>query len=355
MKLHLLILIMVFSVQGQPVTAQRAEKPRPKAQLKLVAGHVPGERAAMLVKQHGIDFVADEEYLETLRLAGGEETLVAALREASAAVTAPPGQVRENPKEGLKYVWIPPGTFMMGCSPGDNECLAQETPSHQVTITKGFWMGQTEVTVDAYKRFAEATGRSMPPEPTFRERALNPEWGAGAMPIVNVTWFEAQAYCSWAGGRLPTEAEWEYAARGGSTASRYADLDTVAWYADNSGRERLDSTTISIRAPRTLGQRLKENANGMHNVGQKQANGFGLFDVLGNVWEWVSDWFDENYYQHSPSQDPTGPTSGQYRVLRGGSWYFYPRNVRSSNRGRVNPARGSVDDGFRCAGEVVNP
>jgi len=120
----------------------------------------------------------------------------------------PPGTVRENPQDGLKYVWIPPGGFEMGCSPEDKECFAEEKPAHQVTITKGFWMGQTEVTVGAYKRFAAATGRQMPPEPDFSGRPLDPGCGNEALPIVDVTWDEAQAYCAWAGGRLPTEAEW---------------------------------------------------------------------------------------------------------------------------------------------------
>src|ERR1039457_5093730 len=109
---------------------------------------------------------------------------------------------RENVKDGLKYVWIPPGTFMMGCSRGDTECEDSEKPAHQVTIMKGFWLGRTEATVGAYKRFTKATGRQMPPEPTYHdehyvEQSLNPGWGNEAMPIVEVTWDDAQAYCSW--------------------------------------------------------------------------------------------------------------------------------------------------------------
>jgi hypothetical protein len=97
---------------------------------------------------------------------------------------------------------------MMGCSPGDNECHVSEKPSHRVTITKGFWIGQTEVTVGAYKRFAAATGRQMPGAPSF-----NSGWADDMMPIVNVTWDDAREYCTWAGGRLLTEVEWEYSAR----------------------------------------------------------------------------------------------------------------------------------------------
>ena len=200
-----------------------------------------------------------------------------------------------------------------------------EKPPHQVTITKGFWIGQTEVTVGAYKRFAAATGKAMPPAPDF-----NPGWSNEQMPIVNVAWEDAQEYCTWAGGRLPTEAEWEYAARAGSTEARYGPLDEVAWYGKNSEGAR-------------------------HQVGEKRANGFGLYDMLGNVWEWVNDWYDENYYQNSPSQDPTGPASGQERVLRGGSWNSSPRFVRVSFRIGHRPSFVAVTYGFRCGGEVFAP
>ncbi len=199
------------------------------------------------------------------------------------------GALKQNPKDGLKYIWIPPGNFQMGCSPGDSDCGSDEKPAHPVTLSKGFWIGQTEVTVGAYKRFAHQTGRKMPPAPRF-----NSGWGNEAMPMVRISWNDAQVYCKWAGGRLPTEAEWEYAARGGNTAACYGPLDKVAWHLDNSGHQP-------------------------HVVGQKSANGLGLFDTLGNVWEWVNDWYDEKYYQKSPAKDPPGPTSGEFRVLRGGS------------------------------------
>ena len=255
-----------------------------------------------------------------------------------------PGEVRENAKDGLKYVWIPPGSFRMGCSWWDFKCGYVEKPVHEVTITKGFWLGQTPVTVGAYKRFAAATGRQMPPEWNINGRPLNPGWGNEAMPIVDVTWNDAQSHCSWAGARLPTEAEWEYAARAGSTASRYGDLDEIAWYRDNSGRQRLGSTGD-----------INENGNTYHEVGQKRANGFGLFDMLGNVYEWGNDWYEEKYYQSSPSQDPAGPTSGDERVLRGGSWDADASTVRVSMRFKFPPDSFQNFIGFRCGGEVFAP
>ena len=246
----------------------------------------------------------------------------ASVRTPQGTVSTAAGTLKVNPKDGLKYVRIPPGTFMMGCSPGDTECKDDEKPPHQVTITKGFWLGETEVTVGAYKRFARGTGKAMPKPPSF-----DPAWSNDQMPIVNVSWDDAHAYCAWAGGRLPTEAEWEYAARAGSTQARYGDLNEIAWSATNSGGQA-------------------------HVVAQKRANGFGLFDMLGNVMEWGNDGYDENYYQTSPSQDPAGPRSGTLRVLRGGNWKFVARFARLSNRfGYFSFFR--VDSiGFRCAGEV---
>jgi formylglycine-generating enzyme required for sulfatase activity len=239
---------------------------------------------------------------------------------AGSGAVAPSEEVKVNPKDGLKYVHIPAGTFTMGCSPGDEECQADEKPAHKVTLTKGFWMGQTQVTVGAYKRFIAATGRKIHSAPSF-----NPNWSLENLPIVSVTWDEAHDYCAWAGGRLPTEAEWEYAARSGSTEAGYGSLADIA---SNSPYGSL---------PRA--------------VGQKRANGFGLFDVLGNVSEWVNDWYDDKYYQHSPSVDPPGPPGDGSRVLRGGPLTNTPWIVRVSYRDRKDPGGRDFYDSVRCVWE----
>ena len=213
-----------------------------------------------------------------------------------------------NEKDGLTYVWIPPGTFQMGCSPGDSECDPDEKPAHQVTITKGLWMGRTEVTQEAYQRVM----------------GTNPSKFKGAkLPAENITWDNARSYCQAVGMRLPTEAEWEYAARAGSKGSRYSDLDGIAWYSANGG-----STT--------------------HDVAGKQANAWGLYDMLGNVWEWVADWYDQ--YPTGSATDPPGPGSGRFRSLRGGSWVNNARFARVSYRSWSVPASHYNNFGVRCGG-----
>jgi formylglycine-generating enzyme required for sulfatase activity len=350
----------------------QAPKPYDKdAILYLLNNKVMPARVGVLARQRGIDFQISTEVESELRQAGATDDLIATLREIAPKPQHKPqprphpkpvppsapvaGTVRENSKDGLKYMWIPPGSFQMGCSPGDNECFHFENPAHQVTITKGFWMGQTEVTVGAYKRFATATVRQMPPEPKLVQRQLNPGWGDEAMPVVDVIWDDAHAYCTWAGGRMPTEAEWEYAARAGNNTATYGGLDEIAWYADNSGRHGLDSEAILKDDKAHYAKRLDENGNAMHEVGLKRANGFGLFDILGNVLEWVNDWGDPNDYQNSPSQDPTGPAGGKNRVLRGGSWLSPPRSVRVSNRYFFAPETNNYGVGFRCGVDVLAP
>ncbi len=234
--------------------------------------------------------------------------------------------VRPNPQDTLPYVWIAAGQFQMGCSLGDSNCTAPENPPHSVTISKAFWIGQTEVTVGAYKHYADSAKASMPPVAPKQDRG----WKKVAYPIVDITWDEARQYCAWAGGRLPTEAEWEYAARGGSTQARYGDLNTIAWFKDNAGSQT-------------------------HAVGGKQPNAYGLFDMLGNVWEWVNDWYDPVYYASSPAQDPPGPAIGTERVLRGGSWIVDPKLLRASDRYSIKPDARSDYFGFRCVWEPKAP
>ncbi len=214
----------------------------------------------------------------------------------------------------------------MGCSSLTVNCLADEKPVHQVEISKGFWLGQTLVTVAAYKRFVRETSTRMPSPPGF-----NPGWENGQMPIVNVGWHDSRAYCAWAGGRLPTEAEWEYAARGDSLDARYGPLDDIAWCGSNSD-------------------------GGTHEVGQKRPNSFGLYDTLGNAWEWVNDWYDLKYYQSSPVIDPAGPAVGQCRVLRGGSYAMDAVYARVCCRHYFRDVfSADYDIGFRCKWGVSNP
>jgi formylglycine-generating enzyme required for sulfatase activity len=255
--------------------------------------------------------------------AGSPRALEAAAASDNALTIEPPpvpslvaAQTRVNPRDGLTYVWISPGKFTMGCSPGDNECDEDERPPHEVTITRGFWLGQTPVTQAAYRRFLNVTGKPQPEPPA------NPD-----LPVVSVTWDEAQAYCQWAETRLPTEAEWEYAARAGTTGAHYGPLDDIAWYIGNSGKQ-------------------------LHPVRGKQPNRWGLYDMLGNVWEWVADWYGQKYYERSAGMDPAGPASGQYRALRGGSWSGNPQRVRVSVRLGFGPTNRYANFGFRCAEEL---
>ena len=225
------------------------------------------------------------------------------------------GRTEWADRAGLLYSWIPPGKFMMGASPNDNQAYDGERPSHEVEITKGFLICRTLVTVGAYRLFVEATRGQMPASPGFEQDDTH--------PVVNVSWNDAMDYCKWAGCRLPAEAEWEYAARGGTDRFRYRDLNTIAWYRRNSG----EST---------------------HSVGTLEPNRYGLFDTLGNVWEWCSDWYDEEYYQVDSEiwRNPQGPLYGAKRVVRGGSWSDIPRYVRVSNRLRYEPPSGD-NLGFR--------
>jgi sulfatase modifying factor 1 len=234
-------------------------------------------------------------------------------------------EMRQNSVDRQEYVWVPPGEFFMGCVPGDSECQSDEQPRHKVRITNGFWMGRTEATVLAYQRFAASKKLKMPPA-----TQLNPKWRFTDHPITRVAWEDADDFCKWAGGRLPTEAEWEYAARGGLDGQIYpwgASLTRDKANYDGKGDNDRWEETAPVRS--------------------FDANSYGLFDMAGNVWEWVADFYDANFYAepNAKGDDPKGASSGQQHVARGGSWNSAPKHLRVSIR-RAGATANNL--GFRC-------
>ncbi|MEY4178706.1 MAG: hypothetical protein RLY70_2280, partial [Planctomycetota bacterium] len=236
--------------------------------------------------------------------------------------TAPqPLDVVIDEEIGVTLIVIPPGEFQRGSEQG----RSWEKPVRAVRITQSFQLGKYPVTNAQYERYLKAMGKKARQPKYWDNRRFNqPE-----QPVVGVSWEEAAAYCAWAGGRLPTEAEWEYACRAGSTTKySFGDdeklLGEYAWYGSNSG----DHT---------------------QPVGAKKPNAWGLHDMHGNVWEWCQDWFDTGYYASSPAADPRGPEVGVRRVIRGGSWLHSAGYCRSSYRNRFEPANRDDALGFRVA------
>jgi formylglycine-generating enzyme required for sulfatase activity len=210
-----------------------------------------------------------------------------------------------SPTSGLAYVKIPPGTFKMGCSSGNTGCLSDESPAHTVRITKGFRMGQTPVTQAAYEL---VTGH-------------NPSHFKGPnLPVESVTWGEAQAFCAADGGRLPTEAEWEYAARAGTVGAAYGEPNRIGWIEDRGYMKT-------------------------HDVGRRDPNAFGLYDMLGNVLEWTADWFHS--YPSTAQTDPVSTVPAKYRAARGWCW-LSSMSLRVSERSPAEPDKGAEYLGFRC-------
>ena len=252
-----------------------------------------------------------------------------ALRKAIAA-TGLPWRVRDNGTQ-IEMLLVPPGTFNMGCSPSNQfSCNSNENPVHAVTLTNAFYIGRYEVTQ------AQWTARM----------GSNPSWFQGASaqvpaaqvpnrPIEEVSWNMILGFLSATGLRLPTEAEWEYAYRAGTTTAFHSmpgfpngtnddnQAENIAWFGSNS-------------------------ASQTRPVGGKAANALGLHDMSGNVWEWVNDWYSGTYYASSPSTNPPGPATGADRVLRGGSW-FNVTLLRSSYRGSFAPGDTFGNFGFRVA------
>lgn len=282
------------------------------------AGDVAARRAAEETVWKLISASDDPRVLENFLKEFPDGTYAGTARDRLEALRAPPAPVAD--RFGLTWVAIPSGTFEMGCVPGDRECDTDESPRHRVTISRGFALTATEVTVAQYR----ASGRTP---------AAQPSWSGDRHPVVHVTWDDARAYCAAAGGRLPTEAEWEYAARRGREAAVYP------W-----GNEPPVCTTGA-----TNGARFRPCGQGAAPVATFRPNGYGLYDMPGNVSEWLADWHSETYYRVSPTSDPPGPTRGVSRVVRGGSWNTSPRGLRVSNRswGVLTYRFNFV--GFRCA------
>lgn len=230
--------------------------------------------------------------------------------------------------EAVQWVKIPSGNFRMGCTASDMSCESSEVPRHRVVISKLFSMAATETTNRQYRTCVDA-GFCSPPE----NRRAYSDAEMADHPVVSVSWEHAVQYCGYLGGRLPTEAEWEYAARGGLPAARYPSGNEIthdnANFDGTGGRDVWYETSPAASFP---------------------PNGFGLFDMAGNVWELCADRFDASFYAHSPPQDPGGPGNGKDVVIRGGGWGPFPMvQLRVSQRSSMPRLARSKYVGFRCA------
>ena len=242
-----------------------------------------------------------------------------------------------SPPENM--VMVKGGKFTMGSNQGD----ADERPAHTVTVNS-YFIDKTEVTNAQFCEFLNANGNktedganwlllniegcnqiSQNPEGKFQ-----PKPGFEQHPVACISFYGARAYAKWVNKRLPTEAEWEFAARGGTLSKNYAfsgstDAGAVGWYAPNA-------------------------ASSSSKVGTKKPNELGIFDMSGNVWEWCNDYFDANYYAKSPAQNPKGPPPTPIRVMRGGAWgNTTDFNLRNAARMERLPIEGNAYIGFRCA------
>lgn len=237
----------------------------------------------------------------------------------------------------VEWLLVPTGEFEMGAEGGEAE--PDEGPKHKVTLD-AFYIGKYEVTNHQYQTFVKATGHRLPENPEDAKYNL---WRGSAMldgiaelPVINVSWGDAAAYCKWAGGRLPTEAEWEKAARGIDGRIYPWGNDPVTGNRANYG---IEGVTF-WEGPATLAKKDQ------YEFGKSP---YGAYEMAGNVWEWVQDWYDESYYKNSPAKNPTGPSEGTVRGMRGGSWREAPTKLRSANRSRHPLEAQRTYIGIRCA------
>ena len=223
----------------------------------------------------------------------------------------------------MSMAMVPAGEFIMGSQEG----AADEQPAHRVYVDT-FLMDKYEVSVGQYAKYLEATSLDAPPDWNIMNQPQHQK-----RPVVNIDWADAAMYCKWAGKRLPTEAEWEKAARG-------TDGRTYPW-----GNE------LPTRLHANFGKMEWNNHAALVPVGKLEdgKSPYGIYDMAGNVWEWVNDWYEQDYYKNSPSQNPTGPSSAQLKVLRGGSWSDNMDNLRSANPYIYEPMSQYHNVGFRCA------
>lgn len=256
-------------------------------------------------------------------------------------------------RDGMAMVYVPAGQFRMG-----NDQVGQESPAHPVVLD-AYWIDQTEVTNAMFSRFLSERGNQVEEgiawlEPGAGHRGVvyghieendgvfRPEVGFEDYPVIEVSWYGAAAYCAWVGGRLPTEAEWEYAGRG-PQASIYPWGDTF----DGEGLNYCDASCRNDWKDAHFNDGSVEwTAVGSYPGG---ASWCGALDMAGNVWEWVHDWWSDEYYAHSPAENPQGPDGGTVRIGRGGSWYDPPEHTRASFRKGLSASSSRMHwIGFRC-------
>lgn len=238
-------------------------------------------------------------------------------------------------KDGAPMILIPAGPFTMG----SNEGLPNERPEHLVELD-AYSIDQYEVTLALYRKFLDAGKHDSPP--TWDDEAATT---VGDRPAIGMKWADAEAYCKWAGKRLPTEAEWEKAARG--TDARRYPWGSMQPFVDiaNYNRGLWVSEAVTLAAV-TSGL---EGMSVRHGLKEGGRSPYGLNHMAGNAAEWVADWYDRDYYQNSPKKNPPGPAQGEKRVLRGGSWADLPLALRVSARISAEPEFEDRTIGFRCA------
>ena len=250
--------------------------------------------------------------------------------------------------DSAPMVLISPGHFQMGANEDEDESFMKDAqPAHLVELA-AFYMDMFEVTIGQYKKFLQTTGH----------RTL-PNWVSEFSPtddhpVVGVSWGDAVAYAKWAEKRLPTEAEWEYAARGGLRDKRYP------WGNDKPNGNQCNYADKNADAILKRGNPdfswadlgVDDEYSTTAPVGSFPPNGFGLYDMAGNVYEWCTDWYKKDYYNQSPVKNPTGPNSGEWRVLRGGSWSNDLNLLRVATRGGFYPGSRLNSNGFRCVSDV---